>query len=299
MPAVDTESFHVTSGDGRVLEGIVGGPADGRLVIGHHGTPGSAAEIWPPHLEAARERGLRLAIYSRPGYAGSERDPDRTVASCTADTALVADALGAERFLTFGGSGGGAHALACAALLPQRVLAVAAIAGVAPADADGLDWLEGMGQENIDEFNAMNAGPKELEAFIDRWAGELRQITGERVRESLGELVSPPDAAVLTGEYAEFSAAGIRASLSTGIWGWFDDDLELTRDWGFDLASIGVPASVWQGRQDRFVPPAHGEWLAARVPGAKAYLLDDHGHLSLSLAHFGAILDELVAQSST
>ena len=114
------------------------------------------------------------------------------------------------------------------------------------------------------------------------------------MRKALGDLVSPPDAAVLTGEYAGFVAVGIRDSLRTGIWGWFDDDLALLGDWGFDLDAIAPPVTIWQGREDRFVPPAHGEWLAANVAGAQAHLLDGHGHLSLAIASFGEILDELV-----
>jgi pimeloyl-ACP methyl ester carboxylesterase len=291
---MDSRRFEATAGDGRVLDALVTGASDGPLVLMHHGTPGSAHAIWPPHREQADARGVRLAVYSRPGSAGSARDAGRTVASCAGDAGAVADALGAERFLTVGGSGGGPHALACAALLPDRVAAAATIAGVAPTDAEGLDWLAGMGDENVEEFGAARAGPAELEAFISGWATELREVTGPQVLETLGDLVSPPDARVLSGEYAEFAAAGIRDSLRSGIWGWFDDDLAILGDWGFDPRAIEVPVSIWQGREDRFVPPGHGEWLAAHVGGASGRLLDDHGHLSLALAHFGAILDELL-----
>lgn len=296
---MDERKLDVRAPDGRRIEAIVAGPDEGALVILHHGTPGSAGRFWPPHAEEATTRGLRLAAYSRPGGAGSARHEGRSVASCAADTAAVADALGADTFFTMGGSGGGPHALACAALLGDRVLAAATIAGVAPADAGGLDWLAGMGEENVEEFGAAKAGPGTLQEFIGRWAGELREITGDQVLASLGDLVSPADAAVLSGEYAEHAAEGIRDSLSTGIWGWFDDDLAFVKPWGFDVGSIAVPVSIWQGRQDRFVPAAHGEWLAANVSGATGHLLGEHGHLSLALAHFGAILDELVAQSST
>jgi pimeloyl-ACP methyl ester carboxylesterase len=288
------EAFTVTAADGRALETVVAGAEEGPLVVLHHGTPGSAHAIYPPHAEKAAARGIRLGLYGRPGYADSERAEGRTVGDCAADTAAVADALGAERFFTIGGSGGGPHALACAALLPERVAGAATIAGVAPTYAEDLDWLAGMGEENLEEFAAARAGPAELQSFIDRYAQELRSVTGEQVRKALGDLVSAPDAAVLTGEYAEFAAAGIRDSLRTGIWGWFDDDLALLGVWGFDLDAIATPVTIWQGREDRFVPPAHGEWLAANVAGARAHLLDGHGHLSLAIASFGDILDELV-----
>jgi pimeloyl-ACP methyl ester carboxylesterase len=292
MPA---ERLQVTAADGRKLEAVVDGQEGGPLVLMHHGTPGAGVRIWPEHVERARERGLRLAEYSRPGAGASDRDPGRTVGDCATDSAAIASALGAERFYTVGGSGGGPHALACAALLPDRVIGAGTIAGVAPYDAAGLDWLDGMGEENLEEFAAAEAGPEELEAFISEWAGKLREIRGDQVLESLGDLVSPPDAAVLTGEYADFAAEGMRDALRHGFWGWFDDDLAFFADWGFALDSVEVPVTIWQGRQDRFVPPAHGEWLAANVAGATGRMLDDHGHLSLALAHFGAILDELLA----
>jgi pimeloyl-ACP methyl ester carboxylesterase len=287
-------SLLVTAADGRTLQAVLAGADEGELVVLHHGTPGSAHEIYPPHAANAAARGIRLVLYGRPGYADSERAEGRRVADCAADAAAVADALGAEHFFTIGGSGGGPHALACAALLPERVAGAATIAGVAPTYAEDLDWPAGMGEENLEEFAAARAGPAELQTFIDRYAQELRSVTGEQVRKALGDLVSAPDAAVLTGEYAEFAAAGIRDSLRTGIWGWFDDDLALLGDWGFDLDAIATPVTIWQGREDRFVPPAHGEWLAANVSGARAHLLDGHGHLSLAIASFGEILDELV-----
>ena len=295
MPRVEPERLQAKAADGRALEVVVAGPEDGTLVLMHHGTPGSAHAIWPAHVENATARGLRLAAYSRPGSGTSDRDPGRSVASCAADATAIADELGAERFFTAGGSGGGPHALACAALLSDRVLAAATIAGVAPIDAEGLDWLEGMGEENHEEFAAARSGPEALEAFISRWAPELRAAKGPELLESLGDLVSPPDAAVLSGEYAEFAAAGFRHALSEGIWVWFDDDLAFIRDWGFDLDAIEVPVAIWQGRQDRFVPAAHGEWLAANVTGTTGHVLEDHGHLSLALAHFGEVLDGLLA----
>jgi pimeloyl-ACP methyl ester carboxylesterase len=288
------DAFDVAGPDGRTLEAIVEGPEDGTLVISHHGTPGSASEIWPPHIDAAAERGLRLACYSRPGGAGSDRDAGRSVADCAQDAAAIADHLEADRFYSIGGSGGGPHSLACAALLPDRVIAAATIASVAPFEADDLDWSAGMGEENLQEFDAVQAGPEALEAFLNEWLTELTDITGEQVLAALGDLVSEPDAAVLSGDYAEHSAASMRDAIRSGIWGWFDDDFAMFKPWGFDLAAIEVPVTVWHGTEDRFVPLAHGEWLAGRVAGADARLLDDHGHLSLALAHFGEILDVLV-----
>ena len=291
---VSTHGFQVGVADGRHLDAVVAGPPHGTPVVVHHGTP-DAASFWPPHGTAAAERGLRLVGYSRPGSRDSDRDPGRTVADCAADTAAVLDALRVDRFYTIGGSGGGPHALACAALLPDRVIAAATIAGVAPTDGEGLDWLAGMGEENLEEFKAARAGPKALEDFINRWAPGLRTVTGEQVLDEMGDLVSPPDAEVLTGDFADFSASGLREALRSGIWGWFDDDVAILGDWGFALEEIEVPVRIWHGREDRFVPVSHGQWLAEHVAGATAHILDGHGHLSLALGHFGEILDDLRA----
>jgi pimeloyl-ACP methyl ester carboxylesterase len=278
--------------DGRTLEYLTAGPADGTPLVFHHGTP-FAAVLFEPMVAAAARHGLRLVVHSRPGYAGSTPLPGRTVADVTADvTALLAE-LGAERFLTVGWSGGGPHALACAALLPGRCVAAATIAGVAPYRADGLDWLAGMGAENIAEFEAAAAGVEPLSAFLGAEAEALADVRGEHIATALGDLVSEPDRNVLTDDFAEYSAAAFRLAVSTGTAGWLDDDLAFVGDWGFDPAAIQTPVSIWQGSEDRMVPFAHGRWLAARVPGAAVHLEPTEGHLSLLLARFGDIVAEL------
>jgi pimeloyl-ACP methyl ester carboxylesterase len=290
---MDVQETQVQLPDGRALEVVVGGAREGALVVHHHGTPG-AAGAYDGWLAAARERGLRLAVSSRPGYGRSDRDEGRTVASCAADAAAVADALGAERFYTSGGSGGGPHALACAALLGDRIVAAASVAGVAPLEAEGLEWLEGMGPENHEEVAAARAGPEQLREFIEAQVPGMTSGTPEGIVAALGGLVSEVDRAVLNGDYGVYSARQMRKALGHGYWGWFDDDMAILREWGFDLAAIAVPVTVWQGAQDRFVPFAHGQRLAAHVPGATPRLLPDDGHLSIAFANFGAVLDGLL-----
>ncbi|HTJ35076.1 MAG TPA: alpha/beta hydrolase [Dactylosporangium sp.] len=283
----------VEVGGGRALEILLTGPEDGRVLVLHLGTPVGPVDM-PALTGAASQRGLRTVICGRPGYAGSTRRPGRSVADVTGDVTAVLDHLGADRFITLGWSGGGPHALACAALLPDRCAAAATLAGVAPFDADGLDWLGGMGQENVEEFGAAVAGPEALEAYLDGAAAELAAVTGDQVADALGGLVSPVDVAALTGAFAESVAAGFRSAVSSGTAGWRDDDLAFVRPWGFDLSAITVPVSVWQGGEDRMVPPAHGAWLAAHVPGARAHLDPAEGHISLMNAA-GHILDDLLA----
>jgi len=278
--------------DGRSLEVSVSGSGGGTPLVVHHGTPGERTQ-YPPFAEAAAARGLRYVSYSRPGYGGSSRQPGRAVADCAADTAAILDRLGARRCYTLGASG--PHALACAALLADRVLACATVAGVAPFGGAGLDFLAGMGQENQQEFGAALAGPAQLQAYLEREAPAFASVTGEQVAAALGDLVSPVDVAVLTGEFAAYVAASFRNAISTGIWGWFDDDLAFTRPWAFDLDGIKVPVQVWQGGQDRMVPFAHGRWLAAHLPRVTAKLLSDEGHLSIAVAKFSEVVDGLLA----
>ena len=278
---------------GRV-EVEITGPDGGETLIFHMGTP-SAASMYSPLVALGAQRGLRHVLYLRPGYGESERCGGRTVADCAADVAAVADALGVERFYTAGRSGGGPHALATAALLPDRVIAAATIAGCAPRDAEGLDWLAGMAQENLDELAAAEAGERELLAFIEPFRTKLISADAADLHAEFGDLLSDVDRSVMTGEFAEYEAESMRAGLSHGVWGWFDDDIELISDWGFDLSDISCPVTIWQGAQDRMVPLAHGEWLASHIPGARANLLADHGHLSLALDHYGELLDDLIA----
>jgi pimeloyl-ACP methyl ester carboxylesterase len=261
--------------DGRSLEVVVQGDEDGDLLIFHHGSPGSAQPFEPWH-SAAAERGIAIAFPSRAGFGGSTRQEGRTVASAAADH------LGRETFLTAGWSGGGPHALACAALLPDRVRAVATIAGVAPYDAEGLDWTAGMGEDNQVEYPTAARDPDELLRWMEPHAEAMASIEADEIIEEFRSLISDVDAAQLTGEFGDDFAASLRSAFRHGPWGWFDDDLAFVREWGFDLSAITVPVSVWQGRQDRMVPIAHGEWLAAHIPGARTHLYEDEGHISLA-----------------
>jgi pimeloyl-ACP methyl ester carboxylesterase len=288
------ERVRITGPGGRRLDVELSGPPDGRAVLCHHGTP-DAGSIFSPLVEAGAARGLRHVAYSRPGYGESDRDQGRTVGDCAADVAAILDHLGIKRCFTIGTSGGGPHVLACAALLPERTIAAASIAGVAPWPADGLDWLEGMGKENHEEFGAARAGAEQLQEFLDEQAAQLARASADELHLAFGDLLSDVDRAVLTGEFAEFLWESTREGLRNGVWGWFDDDVAFLTDWGFDLGAIEIPVTIWQGAQDRFVPFSHGQWLAAHVSGAHAELRSEHGHLSLAVGAYDQVLDDLLA----
>jgi pimeloyl-ACP methyl ester carboxylesterase len=284
--------FTVDLADGRKLEGWAAGEAAEALLF-HVGTP-SAGIPYPPLVREAERRGCRFVTYSRPGYAGSTRRESRSVADCAQDVSAIADALDLRRIHVVGWSGGGPHALACASLLPDLAVSAATLGGVAPWQADGLDWLAGMAEENLDEFGAARDGPDALHRFLEPLVQTRVAVTADRLLGELGGLVTDVDRAALTGPLAEFLAATDRAAVSTGPWGWHDDDLAFIRDWGFGLASIAVPVRIWHGAHDAMVPPAHGRWLADAIPGSRLTQLDDEGHLSL-LGRFDEILDDLLA----
>jgi pimeloyl-ACP methyl ester carboxylesterase len=279
--------------DGRTLDVYVDGPEGAVPLLFHNGTP-SAGQLYAPFVAEASRRGLRMVSFSRPGYENSTRNPGRSVADVVPDVAGVLDHVGAHRFYTVGWSGGGPHALACAALLPARVIGVATVGGLAPYNAEGLDWMAGMDQGNIAAFGAALAGDAALRTFLEGVAPSFASVTPDEVTTRFGNLVPDVDRSAITLEAAAWLADVSRESVRTGIWGWHDDELALVGPWGVDLADIKIPAAIWQGAQDRMTPFAHGEWLASHIPAVQPHLLPDHGHLSLGLDSFGAILDDLL-----
>jgi pimeloyl-ACP methyl ester carboxylesterase len=279
--------------DGRALDVYVDGPEGAVPLLFHNGTP-SSGQLYAPFVEAASKRGLRMISFSRAGYGSSTRNPGRSVADVVPDVAAVLDELGAQRFYTLGWSGGGPHALACAALLPQRVIGAVTVGSLAPYDAEGLDWIAGMGQENFAAFRAALAGDAALRTSLEEVAPSLATVTPDEVAARLGNLVSDVDRSAISGEAAAWLAHVFRESVRNGIWGWHDDELAFVRRWGFDLGVIRVPVAIWQGAQDRMTPFAHGEWLVSHVPGVHAHLLPHHGHLSLGVDSFGLMLDNML-----
>jgi pimeloyl-ACP methyl ester carboxylesterase len=270
---------------GRVLRVREDGDPDGVPLVAHHGTPGSRL-LYERWVEDASRRGIRLIAYDRPGYGGSDRHAGRSVADAAADVAAIADALGLDRILTHGRSGGGPHALACAALLGDRVAAAATLAAVGPYDAEGLDFLDGMGEDNVEELGAALQGPDVLAPLLEEFAPRILEAEPDQLVEGLKSL-SPPDVAVVNGGLAEELIAAMREGIGARRDGWLDDDLAFVKPWGFELDSISVPLQLWQGEQDLLVPPAHGEWLAARIPGVDARLSGEDGHLSVEHLRIG------------
>jgi pimeloyl-ACP methyl ester carboxylesterase len=269
--------------DGRELAYAIWGDPDGFPILGLHGTPGCRLDRWP-HEELFVQLGACLVTHDRPGYGRSTRRPGRQVADEVDDVAALADALGFERFGVTGGSGGGPHALACAALLPERVVRATCIVGVAPLGEQGLErdaWLAGMDPENVKEFGWAEAGEavltRELEAEYARTKERVASdpsslLDAFELSESDREQLRRPELMQIVRESTfEHSA--------NGVGGWVDDDLAIVQPWGFDVAQISVPVLVRYGASDVLVPAAHGDWIAAHVPGCVVKVDHVAGHL--------------------
>jgi len=269
--------------DGRTLAYATSGDPAGFPVLSLHGTPGCRLNRWP-NEEAYIRAGVHWITHDRAGYGRSDRHRGRSVADEAADVAALADELGLDRFGVTGASGGGPHVLACAALLPDRVVRALCVVGVAPLGTPGLDedeWIAGMDPENVKEFRWALEG----EEVLMREIGNLQRKAEERVAVDPSTLLddyglSESDRAQLERpETKQIILESTFEQAVNGVSGWVDDELAFVRPWGFDLGSISVPVLIRYGVTDVLVPPAHGEWLAANVPGCLVEVEDVAGHL--------------------
>jgi pimeloyl-ACP methyl ester carboxylesterase len=269
--------------DGRTLAFAVWGDPDGFPVLALHGTPGCRLERWPDE-ELYSRLGVCLVTHDRAGYGRSHRRRDRRIVDGADDVAVLADHLGFERFGVTGASGGGPHALACAALLPERVLRASCIVGVAPLGTPGLEreeWLRGQDPENVKEFGWAMAGEDVLYPELERELAEAVERVAVDPSTVLGnfELSESDRAQLARPELVQIIRESLSEQAVTGVAGWVDDDLAFVTAWGFTFDQITVPVLVRYGATDVLVPPSHGEWLAANVPGCVVQVDDTAGHM--------------------
>jgi pimeloyl-ACP methyl ester carboxylesterase len=286
----------VETGDGRRLWVEVAGDLSGSPVFLLHGTPGSRLGPRPRSLLLHR-LGVRLISFDRPGYGGSDRLPGRRVADAAMDVAAIADAYGLDQFAVAGRSGGGPHALACAALLPERVSRAAVLVSLAPREADGLDWFGGMADSNVDAY----AGP---EGRLDRVIARLTE-TADIVRDDPASLIAKLQEEMTDDDRRVVADAGIRLglmrayaeALRQSAYGWIDDVRAFRTEWGFDPATVSAPVLLWHGERDMFSPVSHSRWLGSRIPDAMVVVKSDAAHFN-ALSVLPDILQWLIADPS-
>ncbi len=292
--ASEVQTQMITAADGRELCVEIAGAPSERALIVLAGTPNSR-HLFAPWIGDAAARGVALIGYDRPGYGRSTPQPDHSVADAAADVRTIAEQLGIERLGIWGYSGGGPYALACAALLPELVAAAAVVGSPAPWRAPGLDYFDGMGADNVEELQLYLSDPQAARRKARKiWEDEIT-VTPEQLTEAWQTLLSPVDAAVLTGDFARYVADCIHDGLAPGEQGWWDDGVAHMAPWGFELGAIELPVQVWHGRHDRFVPFQHGQYLTDQIPTAEPYLSDTDGHLTLLVERYAEIHAWLLA----
>jgi len=280
---VDQSLRIAVADDGRDVAFAVWGDPAGFPVMSLHGTPGCRFNRWPDE-ELYRNLGVCLVTHDRAGYGRSARRRGRNVADEVDDVRLVADELGFDRFGVVGGSGGGPHSLACAALLPDRVVRAVCAVGVAPLGTPGLErdeWVAGQDPENVKEFGWAEAGEEVLTVELERLQATLLERVAVDPSTVLGDFeLSESDRSQLSRpEVMQIIREATAEQAVNGVWGWVDDDLAILSPWGFELDAITIPVLVRYGKTDVLVPPAHGDWLAANVPGCVVAIDDVAGHL--------------------
>ncbi|MER7892058.1 alpha/beta hydrolase [Micromonospora sp. NPDC094482] len=251
----------------------VSGAPDGYPVFLMHGTPGSRRGPKPRGIVLHR-LGVRLITYDRPGYGDSDRSEGRTVADAAADVEVIADQLALTRFAVAGRSGGGPHALACAAdaRLRHRVSRVAALVGFAPSNAGELDWYSGMNADNVNGFGGNGGDTAGLVEEIRRRAERASEDPRRLLEDVMAEMTAADRRVINDAALRRLITDTYEEALRAGPYGWIDDVLALRRDWKFDPRMIDTAATqvrLWHGAEDTFAPVSHTRWLATRIPGAE------------------------------
>ncbi len=258
-----------------------------KAILFHHGTPGDCT-AWSTWVAGIKD--VKAIAASRPGYGLSDRRRGRTVAADIDDQSQLLDHFGIKQFVSIGWSGGGPHALNMTR--DARNIGAITLAGVGEWGNKDLDFLNGMGPENHDEFGAALAGEKSIEEWMKKNSPGLKTVTGSQLISAMGGLIGKADKDALTPEVADEEANVFRRALSIGYYGWLDDDLAFVQSFGFELGKIEKPVLIWQGDDDFMVPREHSNWLAKHIPGSKLNFVTGHGHISLVQSYRSEIITQ-------
>lgn len=283
--------------DGRSFEYEEHGAPGGYTVLFHHGMPGSVV-FMPTVLGPLVEAGFHVVTYSRPGYGRSSLDEGRSVLDTARDCIELLAHLGVDHCLTVGWSAGGPHALALAALDPGRVAGVLLIASFAPFEAPLPEFTEGMGAQNVLQFQSAMHGRTVMRETIRQMVAAIRDQSSADVAGEMSSLLPAADVAEMAGPYGADNEANMGYGLSRGEEGWVSDLAALTSGWGFEIASVSTAVDVWHGEEDLMVPVAHGRWLSEQLTSARLCSLPGHGHVSVAVGGLDAKVDSLLKRLS-
>jgi pimeloyl-ACP methyl ester carboxylesterase len=267
IDASDRPDRIIGEGDNNALALQVWGDPDGHPVVLMHGMPGSRLGPRPRGIVLER-MGVRLISYDRPGYGYSARRLGRKVADSATDVERIVDFLKLDRFAVAGRSGGGPHALACAAVLGDRVERVALLVSAAPIDAAGLQWDDGLAAVNVDDFadieRAIASAAAETHNLRSR-AEQIKQDPESLIRFLSADLHAADRRVVEDRAMRNLLAETYAEAVRQGAAGWFDDAVALRSPWDFKFDSVECPVLLWHGDDDRFAPAAHTRWLAKKL----------------------------------
>jgi pimeloyl-ACP methyl ester carboxylesterase len=272
--------------DGRTLSYAEFGDPHGRPLIYCHGNPGSRLDCLLFDQEEFLRHHVRVISLDRPGVGGSDFQPRRKLTDWPADVCALADALGLGRFAVLGYSAGGPYAAVCAALIPQRLTAAGIASGVAPLSVPGV--TRGMGPGKY-FFRAAGVHPWLGEVFLNLMKSGMSSPKGGATPEMPG--MPPADQTAMSRPgVGEAFLRSFQAASAPGMRGVAWDAALLARPWGFRVADIGMPVSLWHGEADRNTPLAMARYMAETIPNCRAKFFPGEGHFSLGVNHLGEIL---------
>lgn len=282
----------LTLPDGRTYGYEQWGAPAGLPLFSIHGTPGGRLSRYPD-VSLWERLGLRVITVDRPGYGLSTPLPGRAVSHIAADVAAVADHLGIGRFAVHGGSGGGPHALAIAALLADRVLACAAVCSGAPLEPDE---IAAMLEINQVSYRIMTEqGRAGLTEFLAPWRERLLADPVAGLHAAMADAPEQDHDWLARPDVQQVHADSLTDALTPGTEGWVDDCMSMDAEpWGFDPASIGCPTQFWHSDDDANCPLSATRRLASVVPDARLTIWSGQGHTAPS-RNAEHVLSELIA----
>jgi len=282
------QTFTLT--DGRALGFAECGDPAGKAICHFHASGSSRLER-PADESMLVDLGIRFITTDRPGHGLSDPQPERTLLDWPGDVSQLADHLGIGQFYVMGWSAGGAPALACAAKLPDRVLAVAIVSGVAPPDCPG--QYKGLPLAN----RLWKFGTRRMPALVRlmrRAAYPLLMGDLEEVGKTLSMSFPLEDRRLLDDpEALRRFAQDIQEGYRQGWEGPVQDDIVNARPWGFRLEDVAQRVELWQGGIDENVLPHHAHCLHSRLPNSRLTIWKGEAHLAL-LVHWSEVLASLV-----